>query len=259
MLPLLTNKQQEILTLLYRFRFLNRIQLQELLNHAYHNRINAWLRNLLENEYIKTYHTTGYSNNTLPRVYSLGIAGITWLKKQKGYSTNQLKNLYREDVRSYAFVKRCVFLADMYLDLLKQNIKDTTFSPFTKSDLSHQSFFIRFSNGCIPDLYIHKQQETIATEYLIELIDENVPRYKIRKKLRAYISLYFSNNWENAMKTPFPHILIICPTAELYRYIKAYIRSVLKEHDAKDLTFRLANSNDVSVQGVTAEIWEEVG
>ena len=34
----ITQKQQEILTLIYKYRFLNRIQIQKFLNHKYHKR-----------------------------------------------------------------------------------------------------------------------------------------------------------------------------------------------------------------------------
>ena len=44
----LTKKQLEILTLLYRFRFLNRSQIQKLLNHKKISRINIWLKDLAD-------------------------------------------------------------------------------------------------------------------------------------------------------------------------------------------------------------------
>ena len=42
-LPKLTPKQQNILVLLYQYRFLNRIQIQTLMGHKDYRRINAWL------------------------------------------------------------------------------------------------------------------------------------------------------------------------------------------------------------------------
>ena len=50
-IPYITPKQQEIPKLIYKFRFLNRIQIQTLLNHKDKRRINSWLKDLSEKEY----------------------------------------------------------------------------------------------------------------------------------------------------------------------------------------------------------------
>ena len=44
----ITRRQEEILTLIYRFRFINRIQLQRYFNHKDARRINTWLRDLVK-------------------------------------------------------------------------------------------------------------------------------------------------------------------------------------------------------------------
>ena len=51
LLPTITNKQKEILLLLYRFRFLNRIQIQTLLNNKDYKNINLWLKDLTTKNY----------------------------------------------------------------------------------------------------------------------------------------------------------------------------------------------------------------
>jgi hypothetical protein len=47
-LPPLTPKQQEILKLLYKYKFLNRTQIQTLLSHKDKRRIITWLKDLRE-------------------------------------------------------------------------------------------------------------------------------------------------------------------------------------------------------------------
>ncbi|MDA1317406.1 MAG: hypothetical protein O3B87_05310 [bacterium] len=51
LLPTITNKQKEILHYLYRFRFLNRIQIQSLLNHKDPKNTNVWLKDLTTKNY----------------------------------------------------------------------------------------------------------------------------------------------------------------------------------------------------------------
>lgn len=49
-----TNKQTEILNLIHKYRFLNRIQIQTFLNHKNKKNINTWLNDLNEKKLIKT-------------------------------------------------------------------------------------------------------------------------------------------------------------------------------------------------------------
>jgi len=45
-LPKLTTKQQEIIHLLYRYRYLDRIQIQRLMGHKDKRRVLSWLKDL---------------------------------------------------------------------------------------------------------------------------------------------------------------------------------------------------------------------
>ncbi len=47
-----TGKQIEIIDLVYKFRFINRTQIQKILNHKDPRRINAWLKELVEYKYL---------------------------------------------------------------------------------------------------------------------------------------------------------------------------------------------------------------
>ena len=49
----LTNKQKEILKLIYQYRFLNRIQIQALMGHKDYKTINVWLKDLRQNGYVE--------------------------------------------------------------------------------------------------------------------------------------------------------------------------------------------------------------
>jgi len=67
----LTKKQLEILTLLYRFRFLNRSQIQQLLNHKKISRINLWLKDLYYKKIIGRNYSNRLGDNIKPAIYYL--------------------------------------------------------------------------------------------------------------------------------------------------------------------------------------------
>ena len=65
----ITNKQQEILKLLYKYRFLNRIQIQQLMNHKDKKRVIVWLRDLRKKQYIEWIYSTDFVEKTKPAIY----------------------------------------------------------------------------------------------------------------------------------------------------------------------------------------------
>lgn len=80
-LPKITKKEQEIIRLLYRFRFLNRVQIQALLGHKDYKTINMWLRDLREKQYVDRIYSTHYAERTKPAIYYLSVNGIRHLRQ----------------------------------------------------------------------------------------------------------------------------------------------------------------------------------
>jgi hypothetical protein len=72
----ITNKQQEILKLLYKYRFLNRIQIQQLMNHKDKKRVIVWLRDLRKKQYIEWIYSTDFVEKTKPAIYYLSLNGM---------------------------------------------------------------------------------------------------------------------------------------------------------------------------------------
>src|SRR5690348_2136007 len=79
-LPKLTKKQSEILRLLYRFRFLNRIQIQAFLEHKDPKTINLWLRDLRAKGYVEWIYSTHFAEKTKPAIYYLALNGVRHLR-----------------------------------------------------------------------------------------------------------------------------------------------------------------------------------
>ena len=95
-----TPKQLNILLLLYRFRFLNRIQIQKLLNHKDPRRINTWLKDLTGKTIIGRHYSTKLKENTKPAIYYLMTKSKSLLIDQNGVDNKLLlKRIYREKIR----------------------------------------------------------------------------------------------------------------------------------------------------------------
>ena len=74
----ITTKQKEILLQLYRFRFLNRVQIQTLLIHKDAKNTNVWLKDLTNKKYIERIFEKKAGIND-PAIYNISIYGIKFL------------------------------------------------------------------------------------------------------------------------------------------------------------------------------------
>jgi len=263
-IPYITAKQQEIPKLIYKFRFLNRLQIQKLLNHKYHNRIIDWLNDLVEKEYIeKLPKDNTFEQRTKPTVYRIGINGIRFLKIQDDYSMEVIQKLYRDGKREEPFVSRCTLIADACLNLIQKstNTSDTTFSFETQSDYTSENSQFHFltETEIEPSLCFVKKKSSRKTYYLVDVFDSTLPTYRVRKRLRNYFEFYQSSEWENNTGKKFPIVLFICSTKANLIYAKRHTKKLLQDYqNPTDLHIRFATVDEVKKFGISGEIGEEV-
>jgi len=254
-LPTITQKQQSILTLLYRFRFLNRIQIQKLLRHKYHKRIIDWLNNLTEKEYIGKIYSTKYGEINKPAIYYISINGIRYLKAL-GYPAEQLNRLYKEKEKTESLVSKLILIADICLDLQNKNDNDIKYLSATNSDLADKNYKFNFLNEISPDLVFLKDSDGMKKYYLLEIFEPTLPQYSVRKKIKQYFDFYFSNTWEDNTQETFPTLLLVCPTTPALISTKRFARKLLSEYDEIDLKIKFTENNKMQEVGVVGEIWE---
>ena len=263
-IPYITPTQQKIPKQIYRFRFLNRLQIQKLLNHKYHKRIIDWLNDLVEKEYLeKVPKDNTFEDKTKLTIYRIGINGIRFLKTQDDLPDEIIKKLYKDKDRSETFILACQFLADIYLDLKSQRKNNVSYEIITSSDFINTKAPFNFLTELNPSI-IYKEikkhnKRTTSRYFLLEMFETTLPRYSIRKRIRTYLEFYFSNQWEDNMDKPFPTTRFICPTKTDLLYIKRYTKKLLEENqNPKDLHIQLATTEKIQKQGFTATPWEEV-
>jgi hypothetical protein len=257
-LPKITNKQQEILTLLYRFRFLNRIQIQSLLNHKDYKTINTWLKDLNEKDYIQRIYSTKYGEINKPAIYYVSLNGIKYLKTLDECSTEQIRKLHREKERSSSFIDQSIFIAGVCLELREKS--EATYTLTTNSDFANHNSLYHFLTGLNPNLAIAKKDKKkgISTKYyILENIQPTLPRHSIRKRIKSYFDFYFSNEWEENISKKFPVILIICPTLSSLINVKIITKKLISEDDlGEDIDIRFAVLDEVKKYGIDGEVWE---
>ncbi|MCX6793702.1 MAG: replication-relaxation family protein [Candidatus Gottesmanbacteria bacterium] len=258
-----TPKQREIIDLVLKFRFINRIQIQTLLHHKDARRINAWLKDLVEKQYLGRIYSRKLLENTKPAIYFLSYAGINYLKEQNHLSINEVKKLYEDKHASQTFITHCVTLVDYGIQFQALNTAEWVYTVSTKTELwNHECF------GLLrPDLYIEKRKQyktkrpnAKVVRFFIDLFDPHVPRYALRYRMKQYIEFNDSYEWkEFALRAKFPYILLVLPNEQKLRHLRKYIQEQLNEsYDIETMRFMLTTYREVIATGVHSAIWETV-
>ena len=205
LLPKLTKKQQEILLLLYRFRFLHRIHIQTLLNHKDYHRINIWLKDLTQKEYTGRIYSNKLKENTIPAKYYLKKNAIRYLKTIPECHKQYFNKLYAEDEKSPAFIDKCQFTADMYLKFLNETNNNTASKNhqfYTQSDYNPESI-IREIN---PHFVILKRKRNQKIYHAYEVFEEGQPQWYKKDRIKQYIEFFAQED-----KALPVYITFICP------------------------------------------------
>lgn len=251
-------KHKEIIILLYRFRFLTRKQIQELVGHKYNSRVSLWLDTFTKNDYIKKYNNNS-NNLNLPSIYSLGLKGRSYLKdnkKELNIKIAVLNRIWREQTLSNQFRYHCLMIADIYLALSK-TIETTGASLrfFTKSDL----FGINELIKPLPDTYfVIQESDGVKKYYFLDIFNYFTNQIKFQKRIEKYYDYYDEETWQDSTDNcPFPEIIFVCSDKKTYGYLNWYLSTkILSENDALD--FYLTTKEIIKTEGLTRNSLKKV-
>ena len=239
----ITKSQNIILLLLYKFRFLHTYHFQKLLNHKNHTRINTWLSELTEKEYLQRY----YDKQTIikkPAVYTLTKKARRLLKFNKQCTIEILNKIYREKQRSQTFIDHCLLVADVYLTLLSRKKEEETIIFETKNTLTEYDYFPQV----VLDAYIAIKTLQSIHRYFATIIDMTNRFYIVKGIVRQYLAYWQSDAWQENTDKPFPSVLLICPDEKTKHLLSRYIAKTLHEEQT-DIHFHLSTYEEVQKRG----------
>ena len=256
-LPPITKKQQTIINLLYHFRFLNRIQIQTILNHKDRKTINEWLSDLTKKGYIDRI----YSNKTItdkikPAIYYIAKGGVKYLKDSGDYDSKALHKLCYEKDRTQDFIDRSILIADIYLNLPAGDKNKVSFTMSVPSIYPDHPF-AELLTELSPHGYVEQKQKSKTELYFIEVLGD-LPAIRLRQRLKKYLSFYENNEWESETGEDFPILLIICPDEKTLIYAKRFLKRKLAEMEDESFVSHLTIADKFKELGLTGDIWEKV-
>ena len=235
-LPPITKRQRDILTFLYKFRFLNRIQIQALMRHKDKRLINAWLKDLREKQYVETKYDRTFPHNTKPAIYFCSLSAIAYFKTLDDTEVVN-RRLYRDNARSNEFVSGCVLIGDMAIELRQGRSLDTMYQLATASDYADPISRAHFltESDVAPDAIIVKDEHGEFSSYLIQLFPRNYPPHLQYAKVQNYIDFYFSHDWEAKVALDFPLILFVLTSQAQLTKLKRFTYNLLDLEDEDEI------------------------
>jgi hypothetical protein len=234
----ITKRQQDILMLVYLFRFLNRTQIQTLLRHKDKKTINMWLRDLKEKNYLEWSYSKKFIENTKPAVYFSGLGAVRYLKTRSDVNENSVRSLYRDGSRSQDFRTRKLMAAEVAAWCSQREGYDYLTPPsyLVPGSAAH---FLRYQR-VEPDLVLLRTSQSGIFGFMLMILGYSWPRWRVMSEIRNYIDLYLSNAWEDQMRISFPKIVIACRSRGQLGEVKRYVKRQLEaQENPDDLVFEV--------------------
>ncbi len=227
----LKNREKEIIDNLLRFRFLNRPQIQTMLNHRYKGMVIRWLNNLTKRGYIFRIYSKEFAGK--PSIYCLDKGSVPYLK-EKGVEKRIIKRFYKEITRSQTFRDRSLLIADIYLLLRKQAKKDKANLDFyAQMDLEN----IDHLPNNPPHAYFSIKGKNKRTKrYFLEIFDPQPPRFWMFERVSQYLEYFQSDEWQDNTDTKFPEVILVAPDEKSQRYLK---KQVNEQSEDEEIPFRI--------------------
>lgn len=224
------HKQKEILYILLRFRTISSKQIQLLLHHKNHKRINAWLKELHDKNYIGKHKETRSPGYNIPAIFYLEKNGSLFLKEQANVEKSYLNKMRYEGKKKQAFIDKCVLITNFYIHLLHQSVNDLFLLKFyTQNDFSKKAKIRRL----MPSFAYVKEKNGKREQFTGECISEKMPVRALKARIDSYLD-YFSD----AERESLMHIIFICQNDKKYGQTKRYLKEIMDE-DIKNLDIQV--------------------
>ena len=237
----LTNSQNELLKLLYKFRYANS---QLLATHRNKNiaTINKTLATLLKRSYIDRNYNQNYKLAGRGAEYYLTNTGIRFLRDTYQLNEAVLHSMYKNKSIGQPFIQKCLLIYQTYIKLQKQYGSSLTI--LTKAEMAGAEGFPE----PLPDLYFYSE----SAEYLLDIFTDNL-FYLVKKRIDQLIEHFESGDWPE--KT-HPILLLVLPDSRTEAKTQQYVEKVKDDNYIEDGDLIIFTTTQKALlTGVEMTIW----
>lgn len=221
-LPPYSPKQKNIINLLYNFRYLLVNQFLKLFNQSDRKWVQELLSDLVRKRYIAKIFDKEIADGI---VYCLDTRAGYVLKDREDVDEQVLGRLYKEKKNEPPFIKRHLFICEIFLFFLSQKTKKQQLNFFTSQELRRNEGFPEPR----PSAYIELIEGKETTRYFLEYFDEYSIHKSVRNRVQYYLDYCQGGDWQaNADGEDFPLIVFVLPGEKFKRHVQYYTEAILK-------------------------------
>lgn len=251
----LNKEQLRTLHALYWFRFCTSKQLATFLHKANPKAIQNKLKILEAQGFIGKRYDKNYKLAGRAAEYYITPTGARALDRAKPGIINQwaTKSLYKNKTVSDVFLKHCINVTDMNLQL--SAIYGDKLQRFSKSYMAQYSTFPEWA----PDTYLRldAKNNTETKHFFVDIWDGSKPFFVAVRKTRNYVNFKDSGDWQE--DAPFPAILAICEDAYAQKKLNRQMKRILTDTWDDDLIFATTTKQQLyEATKPTDKIWLRV-
>lgn len=261
-LPPITNQQSVIIKLLYRHRFLNREHIQKFLRHKLKARSSNWLKDLKDKGYVeRIYDEKDFVAKTRPAVYYLGLNGIRYLRELDEYPEEELRKRYTESKRKQTFIDHCLILADCCPNVEAVSTGPLSFLGLLPADYGDPDNEYNFLEELKPQALFIKHKDGETTNFLLEIVDATLPRYRLKKRIKDYVEFLDEEAWQAETgedKPPVVELAFAAKADMIYakRRTRFELAELYDDEIPEEIKLRFTTFEQIKAQGFTKRIWE---
>ncbi len=223
----LNNYQKEIISVLYKFRYINSDLLTTYLSSSSRRIINSRLKILLDHDYIGRLYDSSYKLKGKPAIYYLRPKSIAYLKTIDNINHKVLLASYKDKSAKESTINHYQDVLTIYLKLTNLYPKFKIYPKSSIRDLMDNS----------PDMMLTKNK---TTTYLLDYYQEQITYRNLIVKIRRYID-YTDNLDQEAIR---PTILIVCQSSSLQKKVTRLIKRELNNSYVY-LTFLITTKDEL--------------
>lgn len=225
----LTDKQLEVLKLLFRFRFGTAELIAQAQGGVTVQSIRNRLNSLLKNDYIIVKREGKDRLMGRPGTFRLSAKGRAYLKEQgKGKYSEKVLNAIRanRDV-SERFIDRQLTIFRISNSLESNYGEDLLF--LTKSNLAADKF--AYMPEVKPDALIHLSD--IKKSYFLFFLDETIPDFALVRRVAPIFEYEKSGKWEAATGQKLPAVLLMCASNRIETLMRKRISKLAVDNQSE--------------------------
>jgi hypothetical protein len=183
---------------------------------------------------------------------------VRFLSQTEEHPLDEVRKRYKEDHRKQPFIDRCLLIADCCITLRNQSQGGVTYTSVTQADYADTKNKYHFLRELSPHACFIKQDNGTTTNYLFEVFDATLPRYKLKHRLKDYADYVTTKQWQRRTNDPDPPIIqLACPTISDLIYAKRRTRKLLENVvHTKNIHIRFATIDSIKKHGISSEVWE---